>query len=41
MTLDLDILDKVNGHANKIVFYTEQEEIEELKKEIEKLKGGK
>lgn len=30
MTLDLDILDKVNGHANKIVFYTEQEEIEEL-----------
>jgi len=30
MTLDLDILDKVKGYNNNIIFYTEQEEIEEL-----------
>ena len=33
MTLDIDILDKVNGNENKIVFYTEQEEIEEITEE--------
>lgn len=30
MTLDLDVLDKVNGHANRIVFYSEKDELEEL-----------
>ena len=30
MTLNLDVLDKVKGHDNKIIFYTENEEFEEL-----------
>lgn len=30
MTLDLDVLDKVNGHANRIIFYSEQGDVEEL-----------
>lgn len=33
MTLNLDVLDKVRGHENRIIFYTEQEEIEELTEE--------
>lgn len=30
MTLNLDVLEKVNGHENRIIFYTENEAIEEL-----------
>ena len=30
MTMNLDVLDKVKGHENRIIFYTDSEKIEEL-----------
>lgn len=30
MTLNLDVLDKVDGYENRIIFYSEKEQIEEL-----------